>query len=63
MIKGAVEWINPHTKEVKQKCICGARLPLHYTVHIGCEGKQEENVLPPMILDDDIADYQHDNFS
>ena len=63
MIKGATKWVNPQTKETKQVCICGAKLPVHYNVHLGCGGKQEENELPPMILDDQIADYEHDNFN
>ncbi len=42
MIKGAVKWLNPQTKETKQICICGAKLPKHYNVHLGCLGYDEE---------------------
>lgn len=45
MIKGATEWVNPLTKEVKQKCICGAKLPLKYNEHFGCLGFDKEALL------------------
>lgn len=42
MVPNATTFINKYTGETKQKCICGAKLPLHYNVHLGCEGKPED---------------------
>jgi len=44
MIKGATTFINEHTGEKKQKCVCGAKHPLH---HFACEcgiGKERKSV-------------------
>lgn len=46
MIKGATTFVNKWTGEIKQKCVCGASLPLRYNVHLGCKGKK---VLSPVI--------------
>lgn len=60
MIKGAVEWINPLTKEIKQKCICGARLPLRYNQHFGCLGANRDGYLD-ILEQNEVKSLNNDN--